>query len=104
LPGKTFAGCPRILVWRDPLDQLIRAVGSIGANIAEGYSRGSARDRARFYEYALGSAREARDWYWKVRHGLDEATLAARLSLMTQLVRLLLRMMLQQRHVANVKK
>jgi len=35
-------------------DQLYRAVGSISANIAEGYSRGTGSDRARFYEYALG--------------------------------------------------
>jgi four helix bundle protein len=49
-------------------DQLYRAVGSIGANLAEGYSRGGNKDRARFYEYALGSAREARDWYFKSRH------------------------------------
>jgi hypothetical protein len=31
-------------------DQLYRSVGSIGANLAEGYSRGTGRDRARFYE------------------------------------------------------
>lgn len=37
-------------------DQLYRAVGSIEANISEGYSRGGGRDRAKFYEYALGSA------------------------------------------------
>jgi len=42
-------------------DQLYRALGSISANLAEGYSRGTGRDRARFYEYALGSARESRD-------------------------------------------
>ena len=36
-------------------DQLYRALGSISANLAEGYSRGTGRDRARFYEYALGS-------------------------------------------------
>jgi hypothetical protein len=42
-------------------DQLYRAIGSISANIAEGYSRGTGKDRARFYEYALGSARESRD-------------------------------------------
>src|SRR3954462_8232592 len=44
-------------------DQLYRSLGSISANIAEGYSRGTGKDRARFYEYALGSARESRDWY-----------------------------------------
>ena len=42
-------------------DQLYRSAGSVSANIAEGYSRSSSKDRARFYEYALGSAREARD-------------------------------------------
>src|SRR6266850_689103 len=38
--------------------QLASAVGSIGANYAEGYSRASGRDRSRIFEYALGSARE----------------------------------------------
>ncbi|MBI3801907.1 MAG: four helix bundle protein [Deltaproteobacteria bacterium] len=45
-------------------DQLYRAVCSISANVAEGYSRGTGKDRAHFYEYALGSARESRDWYF----------------------------------------
>ncbi len=35
-------------------DQLFRAVGSVHANISEGYSRQSGKDQARFYEYALG--------------------------------------------------
>ncbi len=51
----------------DLSDQLYRAVGSISANIAEGYSRSTGKDRARFYEYALGSSRESRDWYYKAR-------------------------------------
>jgi four helix bundle protein len=50
--------------------QLLRASQSISANIAEGYSRVSRRDRGRYYEYALGSAREARDWYYKAREEL----------------------------------
>ena len=41
-------------------DQLYRAVGSIGANLAEGYGRHSGKERAHFYEYSLGSARESR--------------------------------------------
>lgn len=45
------------------LDQLTRALGSISANIAEGYSRGTIADRCRFYSYALGSDREAIAWY-----------------------------------------
>lgn len=41
-------------------DQLYRAIGSISANIAEGYGRQSGKDQARFYEYALGSTRNTR--------------------------------------------
>ncbi len=55
---------------RGVTDQLYRAVGSISANVEEDYSRGTGKDRARFYEYALGSARETRGWYYKARHTL----------------------------------
>ena len=43
--------------------QLYGAVSSIAANISEGYSRSSGRDRARIFEYALGSVRESMSWY-----------------------------------------
>ena len=79
-------------------DQLYRALGSISANLAEGYSRGTGKDRARFYEYALGSARESRNWYYKGRHILGPVVTAHRLSLLTQIIRLLLTMVPQQRH------
>ncbi|MEL7363640.1 MAG: four helix bundle protein [Bacteroidota bacterium] len=71
-------------------DQINRALGSISANIAEGYSRGSGRDRARFYEYALGSARESRDWYFKARHVLGDAHTRERLDLLASIIRQLL--------------
>jgi four helix bundle protein len=73
----------------DIADQLGRALGSITANIAEGYSRASGSDRARFYEYALGSARESRDWYHKGRHVLGAATVRRRMKVLTSVVRLL---------------
>lgn len=78
-------------------DQLFRSVGSISSNIAEGYSRGSGKDRARFYEYALGSAREARDWYFKSRHLLGDDVTNHRISLTTEIIRLLLTTVPQQR-------
>ena len=71
-------------------DQTYRAVCSIGANIAEGYSRNSNKDRARFYEYALGSARESRDWYYKGMSVLGESVTEHRMDLLTQVIRLLL--------------
>jgi four helix bundle protein len=71
-------------------DQLYEAVGSISANVAEGYSRRSGKDQARFYEYALGSAREARVWYYQGRHILSETVAMHRIKLMTRIIRLLL--------------
>jgi len=78
-------------------DQLYRALGSISANLAEGYSRGTGRDRARFYEYSLGSARESRDWYFRARHILEEDVTRHRMQLLTEIIRLLLTMIPQQR-------
>jgi four helix bundle protein len=73
--------------------QLFDAVGSIGANISEGYSRGYPKDRARFYEYALGSARESRTWYFDGRHVLSENVAIHRIQLQTQIIKLLLTML-----------
>jgi four helix bundle protein len=78
-------------------DQLYRSLGSIGANLAEGYSRGTGRDRARFYEYSLGSAREARDWYYKARYILGERVTGERLDILVRIIRLLLKMVPDQR-------
>jgi four helix bundle protein len=77
--------------------QLYEAVGSIGANLGEGYSRGSGKDRARFYEYSLGSTREARHWYYQSRHILGDEVFQHRLELLTQLIRLGLTMVPNQR-------
>ncbi len=81
----------------DLSDPLYRSLGSISANVAEGYSKSTGRDRARFYEYALGSARESRDWYYKSRHILGDDVTHHRLNFMTQIVRLLIPMVPQQR-------
>jgi four helix bundle protein len=78
-------------------DQLYRAVGSISSNIAEGYSRQSGKDQARFYEYALGSTREGRNWYFEGRHLLGEVVTTHRIKLLTQIARLLLAMIPNER-------
>ena len=79
----------RTLLTRDMADQLYRAICSISANIAEGYSRSTGKDRARFLEYSLGSAREARDWYYKSRHTLKEEVCNHRINLLTQIIKML---------------
>lgn len=78
-------------------DQLYRALGSISANLAEGYSRGSNKERAHFYEYSLGSARESRDWYHKGRHVLGEKIVEHRMSMLVEVIKLLLTMIPDQR-------
>jgi four helix bundle protein len=78
-------------------DQLYRSVGAISADVEEGYSRGTGRDRSRFYGYALGSAREARGWYYKGRHILREQVIHHRIELLTEIIKLLLTMIPDQR-------
>lgn len=81
-------------------DQLYRALGSTSGNMEEGYSRRSNKDRARFYEYSLGSARESRGWYYRGRHILGDVVTQHRIQLLTQIIRLLLTMIPEQRGYA----
>jgi len=78
-------------------DQLFRSISSISANTSEGFSRSALRDRARFYEYALGSAREGRGWYFKGRRVLGQDVVQHRIALLTEIIRLLLTMIPEQR-------
>jgi four helix bundle protein len=84
---------------RELTGQLYDAVGSVGPNVAEGYSRSSGKDRVRFYEYGLGSAREGRHWYLQVEPILGDAVVRHRVSLLTQVIRLLLTMIPDQRQI-----
>ena len=79
-------------------DQMYRPLGSIAANIAEGYSRSSGKDRVRFYAYSLGSAREARGWYYQARHLLGEEVALHRMEILTRIAQLLLAIIPNQRH------
>lgn len=77
--------------------QLVDAAGSIGANVSEGYRRQSGRDQARFYEYAPGSARESRTWYFDARHMLGSNVATYRMQLLTKIIRHLLKVIPAQR-------
>ncbi len=78
-------------------DQLYRALGSISSNLAEGYSRSTGKARALYFEYALGSARESREWVYKGRHFLGEKVVNHRVKLITEIIRLSLTMLPEQR-------
>src|SRR5215208_2035702 len=58
--------------------QFYESVGSIAANLAEGYSKSSGPDRARSFEYSLGSARETVEWYETARPVLGSAVVDQR--------------------------
>ena len=45
--------------------QLISAVDSISANIAEGSGRYGKKDKIHFYRYSFGSLKESQDWIEK---------------------------------------
>ena len=45
--------------------QLVRAIDSISANIAEGFGRYFKKDKVNFYRYSYGSIRESFDWVEK---------------------------------------
>ena len=78
-------------------DQLYRAAGNISSNVAEGYSRDTGRARSTYYEYALGSARETRDWYYKARRAFPSDVIDHRISTATQIIRLTLKMVSTER-------
>lgn len=54
------------------VDQLIRAVTSIGANVVEAKSSSSTRDYIRFFEIALKSSNEAKYWYLLIKEAVTD--------------------------------
>lgn len=69
--------------------QLARSVGSISANIEEGYGRGYGKEYAYRLKIAIGEARESRGWYWKGRKLLSEELLNHRLILIDEIIALI---------------
>ena len=74
---------------RNTADQLIRAVGAISSNLAEGYGCGSGPERARYYGYALTSTRESIDWYFKARNTLGASVVEQRVVVLDRIIRIL---------------
>lgn len=74
---------------RNAADQIRRSLDSISANIAEGYSRSTGKDRARYFEYSLGEAREARDRIYKTRRVLKPEVVLHRMKILTQIIKIL---------------
>jgi four helix bundle protein len=78
-------------------DQLHRASWSIAANLAEGYGKSSVADRLRYYEIALGSARECVVWCSAARQVDDRISCDEIAELLSSIRRLLLTMICNER-------
>ena len=77
--GKDFRGI-------EIAKQLIRSVGSISANIEEGYGRGFGKEYPRFLRISRGSARESKGWYTKSKFLLNEKDIADRIAVIDQII------------------
>src|SRR6478672_3271092 len=77
--------------------QLYTAVGSIAANLAEGYAHSSGKDRARIFEYALGSARESSSWYQAAKPVLGAELVEKRVEKLDEIRRMLLAIIPRER-------
>jgi four helix bundle protein len=100
LSDLAWADCAKLLKERRTTlvaDQLYRAVGKISSNVGEGYSRNSGKERVHYFEYAEGSAREARDWYYKSRHVLGPKVASHRIALSTSIAKLTAKMTTSER-------
>ncbi|MCR4411033.1 MAG: four helix bundle protein [Thermoguttaceae bacterium] len=63
---KDLDGLPRSRTAAILTDQMIRSIGSIGANIAEGFNRSKAKF-LNSLEIALGETHESENWLYKLR-------------------------------------
>ena len=77
--------------------QLYAAVGSIAANLGEGYAHSSGKERARFFEYALGSARESTAWFRSAEPLLGPEVVTKRVEKLDEIRRLLLAIIPRER-------
>lgn len=77
--------------------QLYAAIGSIASNLGEGYAHSSGRDRARIFEYALGSARESMVWYRAALPVVGKTVVQDRLEKLEEIRRMLITIIPRER-------
>ncbi|MFZ5552014.1 MAG: four helix bundle protein [Bacteroidota bacterium] len=74
---------------REITRQIIRSVGSISANIEEGFGRGFGKEYINYLRISRGSARESKGWYKKSSRLLEKEIVEQRtkdLSILTGMI------------------
>ncbi len=76
---------------RELVKQLTRSVGSISANIEEGYGRGFGKEYPHFLRISRGSARESKGWYKKSKYLLSKEVIEARIQKLDSIIAMLVK-------------
>ncbi|HET9004911.1 MAG TPA: four helix bundle protein, partial [Gemmatimonadaceae bacterium] len=97
LAGQDATALERHPRFAETVSQLVKSAGSVPATVSEGYSRQSRRERIKYYEYALGCAREASTWYSNAADTLPPEMVEDRLTLLARACQLLLKMIQNER-------
>ncbi len=74
---------------REIAKQLVKSVGSISANIEEGYGRGYGKEYPQFLRISRGSARESKGWYKRAGKLVSQKTVDARMQKMDAIIAML---------------
>jgi four helix bundle protein len=71
---------------KEIVKQLTRSMGSISANIEEGYGRGFGKEYPMFLRYSRGSARESKGWYMRSSHLRSEEIIKQRIEKLDSII------------------
>ena len=71
---------------KEIVKQLTRSVGSISANIEEGYGRGFGKEYPMFLRYSRGSARETKGWYMRSSSLLSDEVIKQRIEKLDSII------------------
>ena len=71
---------------REIARQLTRSIGSISANIEEGYGRGFGKEYPQFLRISRGSARASKGWYLKSKFLLPDDIISKRVEKLDSII------------------
>jgi four helix bundle protein len=58
---------PDSIAMREVIKQVVRSIGSIGANIAEGFNSRTTKEYIRYLDIAKRTTAESENWFYKLR-------------------------------------